>query len=58
MGQYRVGLYNVDLGLQQRRTDLYEWLVVVRQLDSDQIAFDDCQAGSFQYFTTALGMAN
>ena len=55
--QQRIGLHDVDLGLQQGGADFQERLRPLGQFDADQIALDDRQAGPLQNLSPLLGVA-
>ena len=48
--QQRIRLNDVHLGLKQGGADLQQRLIAQRQLDADQIAFDQGQPGTLQDF--------
>src|SRR6185437_4231049 len=55
--QERIGLDDVDLGLQERGADLQQWLRAFAEFHADQVAFDHRQAGALENLAALLGMA-
>ena len=57
MQQDRVGLDDVHLGLQERRADSQQWLMVLRQFHADQVAFDQREPGPLEDLSALFRVA-